>query len=80
MVSIKELLNDIDEWHALVLGLADGFFFWRSTHYIRKHRRLINKERWYSRAGMVFGFMWFWTFVALVIITVAVILKGVFCG
>ena len=63
MVSIKELFNDYDEVHAFVMGFADTFLFskWK---YKGKLERLIKRELWYYRAGMVFGRMWFGVFMA----------------
>ena len=65
--NLSEFMNEYDEWHATVLGFADGWFFWRKTEYSRKHTRLITKEKWYYRIGMVIGFASFCLFIGFLL-------------
>ena len=59
MIPLKELFNDPDELHVFILGLADGFLFWRKWKYSRSLKRLLRSELWYYRGGMIVGlFLW----------------------
>lgn len=80
MVGIKEFLNDPDEWHALVLGFAEGWFWWKMMQYPKKVLNLIYKELWYFRTGQVLGFASVWTFAVALVLTIVMVIKGVFYG
>ena len=59
MISIKEIFNDYDEIHAFILGFADAFLWFDKATYDISLQKIIIKEAWYYRAGMVGGGMWF---------------------
>ena len=66
MISIKELFNHYDEIHAFILGFADAFYWWNETHYAPELQKVIVKEAWYYRAGMIGGGMFFVLFLVFI--------------
>jgi len=65
LISLKEFFPSFEEIHVLILGFADGFFWWRKRKYPVTIRAMLIKEPWYYRGGMVAGFMWFFLFLVL---------------